>query len=247
LGWSGREPHRDPAALDAGVAGGSVPPRRALRTSMTRFGITGNLARSFSKSRGWGGAEVACTALDVVSVTSSGFGIALAVSLCLQRRPSDRFCLDKARRQAVHIVNIKLYIVKHIFTNKRKDSKDRCKEEEGSRKMEGPQPLVNQVAINEEADNREDRRERREAGAATAPMSLAGDIVAEEEGEQELFCCICFEGDSFVLTPCFHLFCRPCISRWIELSGSCPMCRKELRELHLVVVAGTASTSTSNW
>jgi hypothetical protein len=63
--------------------------------------------------------------------------------------------------------------------------------------------------------------------------------------DDEPFCCICFEGERFVLTPCYHLFCQSCISRWIMLSGSCPMCRKELREGQLVELIGSVEETVA--
>lgn len=57
-----------------------------------------------------------------------------------------------------------------------------------------------------------------------------GGIAEEEDNEEEDAydsCCICFDGKEFVLTSCCHLFCLPCITRWIEISGTCPICRNE--------------------
>lgn len=58
--------------------------------------------------------------------------------------------------------------------------------------------------------------------------SSAGGVTLEEEEEDAYdSCCICFDGKEYVLTSCCHLFCLPCITRWIEISNTCPICRNE--------------------
>lgn len=50
------------------------------------------------------------------------------------------------------------------------------------------------------------------------------------EVNQELICCIC--KNVFVEpteTPCRHVFCTECISRWLDLRNTCPTCRSPLR------------------
>jgi hypothetical protein len=57
--------------------------------------------------------------------------------------------------------------------------------------------------------------------------SSAGGVTLEEEEDAYDSCCICFDGKEYVLTSCCHLFCLPCITRWIEISNTCPICRNE--------------------
>ncbi|KAK0742163.1 SNF2 family N-terminal domain-containing protein [Apiosordaria backusii] len=53
------------------------------------------------------------------------------------------------------------------------------------------------------------------------------------ESQEE--CPVCFEAmKSPVITHCKHVFCRPCISKVIEIQGKCPMCRAGLSEDNLV-------------
>jgi len=41
-------------------------------------------------------------------------------------------------------------------------------------------------------------------------------------------CLICCEypKDTKVITPCRHLFCHACLSRWMETNKNCPVCKK---------------------
>lgn len=50
------------------------------------------------------------------------------------------------------------------------------------------------------------------------------------EVSAELICCICtnvFEEP--MESPCQHVFCTECISRWLLLRNTCPTCRRPLR------------------
>jgi len=62
------------------------------------------------------------------------------------------------------------------------------------------------------------------------PQKEALDVNAPDQEDTYDSCCICFEGKEFVLTSCCHLFCLPCITRWIEISGTCPICRNEFEK-----------------
>lgn len=45
-------------------------------------------------------------------------------------------------------------------------------------------------------------------------------------------CCICLieyrEGDGIVATPCDHIFHKTCCKEWLQLSRSCPICRRDI-------------------
>ncbi len=45
-------------------------------------------------------------------------------------------------------------------------------------------------------------------------------------------CCICLmeyiEGDGIVATPCDHIFHKVCCKEWLQLSRSCPICRRDV-------------------
>lgn len=65
------------------------------------------------------------------------------------------------------------------------------------------------------------------AGRMTEEDAKGSGEGKDEEEDAYDSCCICFEGKEFVLTSCCHLFCLPCITRWIEISSTCPICRHE--------------------
>ncbi|KAK7394064.1 hypothetical protein QQX98_013154 [Neonectria punicea] len=49
--------------------------------------------------------------------------------------------------------------------------------------------------------------------------------------ESQEDCAICYDTPAApVITTCKHVYCRPCISRAIEVQGKCPMCRNPLTE-----------------
>ena len=52
----------------------------------------------------------------------------------------------------------------------------------------------------------------------------------KEMPEQDFECPICFKDvqtlSSYVMrTKCDHVFCEPCLTRWLEISACCPKCR----------------------
>jgi E3 ubiquitin-protein ligase RNF115/126 len=56
--------------------------------------------------------------------------------------------------------------------------------------------------------------------------------ISEADVERNLECAICF--DDFQLNdkgrrlPCKHIFHEPCITEWLKLHGTCPICRKNM-------------------
>lgn len=44
------------------------------------------------------------------------------------------------------------------------------------------------------------------------------------------YCTICMQNEliSPLKTPCNHIYCYDCISRWLEKDESCPICRRDL-------------------
>eukprot|EP01129_Flabellula_baltica_P017717 TRINITY_DN991_c0_g1_i3.p1 TRINITY_DN991_c0_g1~~TRINITY_DN991_c0_g1_i3.p1 ORF type:complete len:178 (-),score=8.83 TRINITY_DN991_c0_g1_i3:66-578(-) len=53
---------------------------------------------------------------------------------------------------------------------------------------------------------------------------------AEEENtslSRDSMCCICLDQEVSVGLPnCIHLFCRDCITQWLEQEDTCPICRQ---------------------
>uniref|UniRef100_A0A182Q7P1 RING-type domain-containing protein n=1 Tax=Anopheles farauti TaxID=69004 RepID=A0A182Q7P1_9DIPT len=56
--------------------------------------------------------------------------------------------------------------------------------------------------------------------------------ITEEQVERKLQCSVCFEdfvvGESVRKLPCLHVYHEPCIIPWLELHGTCPICRNSL-------------------
>jgi hypothetical protein len=48
-------------------------------------------------------------------------------------------------------------------------------------------------------------------------------------------CSICLQDfknkESAIYLPCFHLFHRKCIDKWLETKGKCPLCKNNIKEL----------------
>ena len=56
-----------------------------------------------------------------------------------------------------------------------------------------------------------------------------------ESGESK-DCSICMDefdqGHEVRCLPCFHMFHRPCADEWLTRNKVCPICRKDILELH---------------
>jgi len=51
--------------------------------------------------------------------------------------------------------------------------------------------------------------------------------ITDQEKNEKKQCPICYqEYTDVVKTPCDHIFCKNCISSWIETNHTCPCCRK---------------------
>lgn len=62
--------------------------------------------------------------------------------------------------------------------------------------------------------------------------------VTQVEVDCKLQCCICWEDfkldESVKQLPCQHIYHVPCIVRWLELHGTCPICRQTLGDQNSV-------------
>lgn len=60
----------------------------------------------------------------------------------------------------------------------------------------------------------------------------------KEKKEDTVFCPICHEDTNMttacLLDMCDHVYCKPCISRWLDKNTSCPLCRKEVTAYFLM-------------
>ena len=79
------------------------------------------------------------------------------------------------------------------------------------------------------------RREGAQPGGVDRPPppSHGRGADAEELQVQREDCCVCFEtpvGAERMVTPCAHMFCRPCLRTWYNQGKKdCPLCRGGLR------------------
>ncbi|NXL93993.1 PJA2 ligase, partial [Alectura lathami] len=70
-------------------------------------------------------------------------------------------------------------------------------------------------------------------------------IVTDDHDGQEQCCTICcseyVKGEIITELPCHHLFHKPCVTLWLEKSGTCPVCRHVLAPVLPEAAAATAS------
>lgn len=56
--------------------------------------------------------------------------------------------------------------------------------------------------------------------------------VTQEQVDAKLQCSICWENfvvnESVRQLPCLHIYHEPCIRPWLEIHGTCPICRQIL-------------------
>lgn len=62
--------------------------------------------------------------------------------------------------------------------------------------------------------------------------NLTKQVLSGEQARQYEQCSICFEEyvaqDTVLQLPCEHVFHDQCITRWLKLHGTCPVCRKDM-------------------
>ncbi|KAJ8912299.1 hypothetical protein NQ315_017332 [Exocentrus adspersus] len=85
---------------------------------------------------------------------------------------------------------------------------------------------------------------------STGPPPVSKDVidalpiveVTEEQVIAKLQCSVCWESfiscENVRQLPCLHIYHEPCIRPWLELHGTCPICRQNLTN-------GEQSTNTS--
>ena len=63
-------------------------------------------------------------------------------------------------------------------------------------------------------------------------FSTPADVLFYFLSDEKVQCSVCWEdftlGESVRRLDCDHLFHSPCIVPWLELHGTCPVCRKDL-------------------
>ncbi|NXN71062.1 PJA2 ligase, partial [Himantopus himantopus] len=75
--------------------------------------------------------------------------------------------------------------------------------------------------------------------------SLPQIVVTDDHEGQEQCCTICcseyVKGEIITELPCHHLFHKPCVTLWLQKSGTCPICRHVLAPVPPEAAAGTVS------
>ena len=61
-------------------------------------------------------------------------------------------------------------------------------------------------------------------------ISITKNILKQDIPKQLDDCSICLDSQSNVYTSCSHMYCKPCISKWLKTHDTCPCCRVELED-----------------
>jgi len=78
-----------------------------------------------------------------------------------------------------------------------------------------------------------------------SPLHLKKSSQITEVIENNAYeCLICFERSSnriVVTTMCGHIFCKPCIESWIQITATCPVCKSAISNDKLVRLYGSGA------
>lgn len=100
-----------------------------------------------------------------------------------------------------------------------------------SRQDGGESPIAHRTRSRAHRRRRqEDHRSRSPRDRGRAPQQPPSPPpVIEPRGEVQVICSICFsdfqDGEDTRILPCIHQFHTECIQRWLQQSGTCPLCR----------------------
>lgn len=61
-------------------------------------------------------------------------------------------------------------------------------------------------------------------------IKITKTILENDISKQIENCSICLDTKSNIYTKCGHLYCEPCISKWLKTHDNCPYCRTDLSE-----------------
>ena len=59
-------------------------------------------------------------------------------------------------------------------------------------------------------------------------LNMLEKLNVEVNNEESQICAICFEENSLSLTKCGHIYCKECITKWLNTRQNCPICKKNL-------------------
>lgn len=81
------------------------------------------------------------------------------------------------------------------------------------------------------ADDHQAREDDDGSEAAAAAVRHLDEVLTAATAESGGQCAVCTEGLRFggaaKRTPCGHVFHQDCISRWLSVNYSCPLCREK--------------------
>ena len=61
-------------------------------------------------------------------------------------------------------------------------------------------------------------------------INITRNILKQDISKEIDDCSICLDSQSNVYTNCSHMYCKPCISKWLKTHDTCPCCREELED-----------------
>lgn len=74
--------------------------------------------------------------------------------------------------------------------------------------------------------------------SASASVQITHDSDEKKDASTGGMCCpICFGTENRLITPCGHMFCRPCILRCLNETRACPVCKVHIRPKHIHEIA----------
>ena len=64
-------------------------------------------------------------------------------------------------------------------------------------------------------------------------INITRNILKQDISKEIDDCSICLDSTSNIYTSCSHMYCKPCITKWLKTHDTCPCCRVELEDENL--------------
>jgi ankyrin repeat protein len=61
-------------------------------------------------------------------------------------------------------------------------------------------------------------------------INITQNILRQDISKEIDDCSICLDSTSNIYTSCSHMYCKPCITKWLKTHDTCPCCRVELED-----------------